>query len=81
MISKDFFIEVFHTIKSQKLRSLLTAFGVFWGLLMLMFLIGAGIGFKEGLIGKLQNIPANTVLYMTERLLCHTEVLMPEEVG
>lgn len=67
MISKDFFIEVFHTIKSQKLRSLLTAFGVFWGLLMLMFLIGAGIGFKEGLIGKLQNIPANTVLYMTDK--------------
>ena len=50
MLDRDFWTEVLQTIKGQKLRSLMTAFGVFWGLLMLMFLIGAGMGFHEGCV-------------------------------
>ena len=51
MIDKDFWQEVLQTIRQQKWRSLMTAFGIFWGLLMLMFLIGAGVGFQEGIAG------------------------------
>jgi putative ABC transport system permease protein len=65
MFDRDFWTEVLQTIKGQKLRSLMTAFGVFWGLLMLMFLIGAGMGFHEGMVGQLQNIPSNTVFYIS----------------
>lgn len=65
MFDRDFWTEVWQTIKGQKLRSLMTAFGVFWGLLMLMFLIGAGMGFHEGIVGQLQNIPSNTVFYIS----------------
>lgn len=65
MIDKDFWQEVLQTIRQQKWRSLMTAFGVFWGLLMLMFLIGAGIGFQEGIVGQLKQMPANTVGYIS----------------
>lgn len=65
MFDRDFWTEVWQTIKGQKLRSLMTAFGVFWGLLMLMFLIGAGMGFHEGIVGQLQNIPSNTVFFVS----------------
>ena len=66
MIDKDFWQEVLQTILQQKWRSLLTAFGIFWGLLMLMFLIGAGVGFQEGIVGQLKQMPANSVAYTTD---------------
>lgn len=62
---REFWSEVVNTIKSQKMRSIMTAFGVFWGLVMLMFLLGAGMGFKEGLVGQLNKIPSNMVGYST----------------
>ena len=63
MIDKDFWQEVLQTIRQQKWRSLMTAFGIFWGLLMLMFLIGAGVGFQEGIVGQLKQMPANSAAY------------------
>ena len=41
--------EILITITRNKTRSLLTAFGVFWGIFMLVALIGAGQGMKEEL--------------------------------
>ena len=63
MIDKDFWQEVLQTIRQQKWRSLMTAFGIFWGLLMLMFLIGAGVGFQDGIVGQLKQMPANSAAY------------------
>ena len=63
MFDSDFWQEVLQTIKKQKWRSLMTAFGVFWGLFMLMILIGAGMGFKGGLVGQLQQMPANSMAF------------------
>ncbi|MDO4497976.1 MAG: ABC transporter permease, partial [Bacteroidales bacterium] len=65
MFDRDFWQEVLQTVQRQKLRSIMTAFGVFWGLLMLMFLIGAGMGFQEGVVGQLKQIPSNTVAYFS----------------
>lgn len=66
IFDKDFWQEVLQTIRCQKWRSLMTAFGVFWGLLMLMFLIGAGIGFREGAVGQLDKMPSNSVAYFSK---------------
>lgn len=63
MFDSDFWQEVLQTIKKQKWRSLMTAFGVFWGLFMLMILIGAGMGFKGGLVGQLEQMPANSMAF------------------
>ena len=64
MFDSDFWQEVIETIRRQKWRSLMTAFGVFWGLFMLMFLIGAGMGFSGGTAAQMKQMPSNAVGYI-----------------
>lgn len=69
MIDRDFFNEVWETIVRQRWRSVMTAFGVFWGILILTLLIGAGKGLQNGLYATYKAMPSNSVISMSNPTL------------
>ena len=56
----DTYREILDTLTRNKARSLLTGFGVFWGIFMLMVLLGGGQGMKEKLSNNFEGFATNS---------------------
>jgi putative ABC transport system permease protein len=54
--------EILFTLRQNKLRTLLTAFGVFWGIFMLILLLGAGRGMQNGIMQDFGNEPLDIIV-------------------
>ncbi len=67
ILDLDSFHEIWQTITRNKTRSLLTAFGVFWGILMLVIMAGLGRGLAAGIMGGLESFPSNSAFFFPNR--------------
>ncbi|MDR0505880.1 MAG: ABC transporter permease [Dysgonamonadaceae bacterium] len=56
----DRFQEIWQTITRNKARSLLTGFGVFWGIFMLVIMMGAGHGLERGMMKGIDGFATNS---------------------
>ncbi|MBR0041886.1 MAG: ABC transporter permease, partial [Bacteroides sp.] len=59
-IDRDTCEEILVTITRNKTRSLLTAFGVFWGIFMLVVLIGGAQGLREEMKSNFEGFATNS---------------------
>ena len=63
----DTYREILDTLTRNKSRSFLTGFGVFWGVFMLVALIGGGSGLKEMLEKNFEGFAQNTVIVWSQQ--------------
>ena len=61
----DRFHEIWEALSRNRSRSLLTGFGVFWGIFMLLTLMGGGSGMKDLLHGELDGFATNSGFILT----------------
>jgi putative ABC transport system permease protein len=67
MFDLDRWTEIWNALSKNKLRSFLTAFGVFWGILMLVIMSGAGKGMKNGIMEGMSKFSANSAFIWANR--------------
>lgn len=63
MFDRDTWQEIFESLKKHKLRTALTALGVFWGIFMLIFMLGMGSGMQNAVFSNFGS-QAKNVMYV-----------------
>lgn len=67
MFDLDRWQEIFSTLAKNPLRTFLTAFGVGWGLFMLIVMMGAGNGLENGVTREFTNVATNSFFLWGQR--------------
>jgi len=67
MIDLDTWQEVFATLQKNVARTAMTAWGVFWGTCMLIFMLGIGQGLEGGVTRNMASLSANNVYVWGQR--------------
>ena len=63
----DSFREIADSLVRNKSRSLLTGFGVFWGVFMLLFMMGGGEGLKQMITSNFEGFATNTCIMVSSQ--------------
>lgn len=66
MFSKDRWKEILEVLSSNVLRTVATAFGVGWGIFILIILLAAGKGLENGIRQDFNGVATNTMFMWTE---------------
>jgi len=53
--------EVYSSLKQHKVRSVLTGFSITWGIFILILLLGAGNGFRDGMLSMFSDYASNSI--------------------
>jgi putative ABC transport system permease protein len=67
MFDRDRWQEVYSTLKGNKLRTFMTAFGVFWGIFMLIIMMGSGNGLRNSVFDGFQDFATNSAFIWTRQ--------------
>ena len=67
MFDRDRWYEIYSTLRSNKLRTFMTAFGVFWGILMLIIMMGSGNGLRNSVFDGFQDFATNSAFMWTRQ--------------
>ena len=67
MLDLDTWQEVWATLRHNRLRAFLTALGVFWGVFMLILMLGIGNGLERGVIRNLSGLTNYSVYVWPQR--------------
>ncbi|MFN3555219.1 MAG: ABC transporter permease [Bacteroidales bacterium] len=66
MFDLDKWQEIFAALKKNKVRTFLTAFGVFWGIFMLIIMLGSGRGLQNAVFEGMKDFATNSVFMWTQ---------------
>ena len=67
MFDLDLWSEIISALKKNRLRSFMTAFGVFWGIFMLIIMSGAGKALENGILDGVRAFATNSAFFWTDR--------------
>ncbi len=67
LFDQDKWHEIFFALKKNKLRTFFTAFGVFWGIFMLIIMLGSGKGLRNGAMEGMGDLATNALFVWTKQ--------------
>jgi len=60
----DLWKEIISALKKNRMRSFMTAFGVFWGIFMLILMSGAGKALENGVMDGIKAFASNSAFFL-----------------